>query len=87
MAGLETIPEQHVDGVSLMPLLTGEDDVDREANFWHYPHYSNQGGIPGSSIRAGDYKLIHFFEDDRLELYNLQEDISEEHNLADEQPE
>ena len=70
-----------------MPLLTGEDDVDREAIFWHYPHYGNQGGTPGSSIRAGDYKLIHFFEDDRLELYNLQEDISEEHNLADEQPE
>jgi len=87
MAGLEPIPEQHVDGVSQMPLLTGEDDVDREAIFWHYPHYGKQGGTPGSSIRAGDYKLIHFFEDDRLELYNLQEDISEEHNLADEQPE
>ena len=70
-----------------MPLLTGEDDVDREAMFWHYPHYGNQGGTPGSSIRVGDYNLIHFFEDDRLELYNLQEDISEEHNLADEQPE
>jgi hypothetical protein len=56
------------------------------AIFWHYPHYGKQGGTPGSSVRAGDYKLIEFFEDGRLELYNLREDIGEEHSLAEAQP-
>lgn len=82
MAGLDPIPEQHCDGVSLVPLLKGADALDREAIFWHYPHYGNQGGTPGSSVRAGDYKLIEFFEDGRLELYDLRKDISEEHNIA-----
>ncbi len=84
IADLPPSPAQHVDGVNLLPLFTGEKTLDREAIYWHYPHYGNQGGTPGSSIRAGDYKLIHFFEDDRLELYNLRDDLSEEHNLADE---
>ena len=57
--------------------------LDREAIFWHYPHYGNQGGTPGSSVRAGDCKLIEFFEDGRLELYNLANDIGEERNLAE----
>ena len=82
MAGLPLRPEQHVDGVSLLPLLKGAQTLEREAIFWHYPHYGNQGGTPGSSIRAGDYKLLHFFENDRVELYNLREDISEDYDLA-----
>ncbi|MFD0676608.1 MULTISPECIES: sulfatase [unclassified Paenibacillus] len=82
MAGLALSPEQHKDGCSLVPLLKGETRLDREAIFWHYPHYGNQGGTPGSSIRIGEFKLIEFFEDGRLELYNLKDDISEEHNLA-----
>jgi arylsulfatase A-like enzyme len=87
MAGLDLVPEQHCDGVSFAPLLKGAGSLDREAIFWHYPHYSNQGGTPGASVRRGDYKLIEFFEDGRLELYNLREDVSEESNLADKQPE
>ena len=86
MAGLDPLPDQHTDGVSLVPLLRGEGELDREAIFWHYPHYGNQGGTPGSSVRAGDFKLIEFFEDGRLELYNLCEDPGEEQNLAEEQP-
>ena len=86
MAGLDLIPEQHADGVSFLPLLKGGQKLDREAIFWHYPHYANQGGTPGSSVRIGDYKLIEFFEDGRLELYNLREDIGEDHNLANEKP-
>ena len=82
MAELPLRPQQHVDGVSLLPLLKGSQKLEREAIFWHYPHYGNQGGTPGSSIRAGDYKLIHFFEDDRIELYNLRDDIREDHDLA-----
>ncbi len=87
MAALEPMPEQHCDGVSLVPLLKGEGALDREAIYWHYPHYGNQGGTPGCSLRAGDYKLIEFFEDGRLELYNLREDVSEERNLAPDEPE
>jgi arylsulfatase A-like enzyme len=86
IAGLNLIPEQHTDGVSLLPLLKGGSHLDRPAIFWHYPHYGNQGGTPGSSVRMGDYKLIEFFEDGRLELYNLREDIGEDHNLAPEMP-
>jgi len=87
MAGLPLLPEQHVDGVSIMPLLNGAEKLDRDAIYWHYPHYGNQGGTPGSSIRMGDYKLIEFFEDGRLELYNLREDIEEKTNLASALPE
>jgi arylsulfatase A-like enzyme len=86
IAGLPLRPQQHTDGVSLVPLLKTGGSLDREAIFWHYPHYGNQGGTPGSSIRSGDFKLIHFFEDDRFELYNLREDIREDHNLAEEMP-
>jgi arylsulfatase A-like enzyme len=86
MAGLDLMPDQHCDGVSLVPLLKGGDSLDREAIFWHYPHYGNQGGRPGSSVRSGDYKLIEFFEDGRVELYNLREDIGEAHNLAQAKP-
>jgi arylsulfatase A-like enzyme len=86
MAGLDLLPEQHTDGLSLLPLLKGGHELDREAIFWHYPHYANQGGTPGSSVRMGDYKLIEFFEDGRLELYNLREDIGEDRNLANEKP-
>ena len=45
--------------------------------FWHYPHYSNQGGKPSSAIRKGDWKLVEFFEDGRRELFNLRDDPSE----------
>ena len=86
MAGLELMPEQHFDGVSLLPLLKGTGAVGREAIFWHYPHYGNQGGTPGSSVRWGDYKLIEFFEDGHVELYNLREDLGEEHDIAGDSP-
>jgi arylsulfatase A-like enzyme len=85
-AGLDLMPEQHCDGVSLLPLLKDAGTLDREAIFWHYPHYGNQGGTPGSSIRAGDHKLIEFFEDSHVELYNLREDIGEECDLTRAEP-
>ena len=86
MAELNAMPEQHRDGVSLVGVLKGEGGLDREAIYWHYPHYGNQGGTPGCSMRMGNYKLIEFFEDGRLELYNLRDDISEQNNLVAEQP-
>ena len=86
LADLDPIPAQHCDGTSIAPLMRGAESIEREAIFWHYPHYGNQGGTPGSSVRAGDYKLIEFFEDGRLELYNLRDDIGEERNLAEQMP-
>ena len=82
MAGLDPLPQQHVDGASMVPLLQGR-QADRErALFWHYPHYGNQGGSPACSMRLGDFKLIEFFEDGRRELYNLRQDIGEDRDLA-----
>jgi arylsulfatase A-like enzyme len=75
-----------IDGASLASVLRGGTAPRREALFWHYPHYSNQGGVPSGAVRAGDYKLIGFFEDGRLELYNLARDIGEARNLAASEP-
>ena len=86
IAGLPLLPEQHTDGVSFLPLLRGDAASERGAMFWHYPHYGNQGGTPGSSVRLGDWKLIEFFEDGRRELYHLRDDAGESHNLASEMP-
>jgi len=86
-AGLPARPEQHCDGVSLLPLLEGsQEPLEREGLFWHYPHYSNQGGTPGCSIRSGDWKLIEFFEGGKLELYNLREDVAETRDRSAELP-
>ena len=70
-AKLPLRPEQHRDGVSLMPVLRGRQRFPQRPIFWHYPHYSNQGGTPACAVRDGDWKLIEFFEDWHLELYHL----------------
>ena len=87
MAGLPLRPAQHADGVSLAPLLKGARTLGREALFWHYPHYSPQGGRPSGAVRAGGLKLIEFFEDSHVELYSLRDDVGEKHDLADKMPE
>lgn len=87
MASLPAKSEQHKDGVSLTPLLKGEKSLDRDALYWHYPHYSNQGGGPGGAVRSGDWKLIEWYEDGRLELYNLASDVGENQNVVDQHPE
>lgn len=84
-AGMPLDPEQHVDGRSLMPLLRGE-AWSRGPIFWHYPHYSNQGGTPAASMREGEWKLIEFFEDGRTELFNLREDPGEATELGGAEP-
>jgi len=86
IAHLPARAKQHCDGVSLVPLLKQTAALKREAIYWHYPHYGNQGGSPGSAVRAGRYKLIEFFEDGRLELYDLKQDIGEKNNLAGKMP-
>jgi arylsulfatase A len=86
LAGTDPKVYPQVDGVSLLSLLKGRSGFSRTNLFWHYPHYSNQGGKPGGAIRSGDFKLIEFYEDGRWELYNLKEDLSEQHNLAESMP-
>lgn len=72
-----------MDGLSFAPLLTGRaSDFSRDAIYWHYPHYGNQGGNPGSVIQEDGWKLIYFYEDQRIELYNLSNDIGERNDLA-----
>lgn len=95
MAGV-TKPSAHLlDGQSIVPLLKGAGDLERKAIFWHFPAYlqSNYGypgrwrTTPAGVVRCGDWKLIEFFEDGRLELYNLKEDVGEKNNLAEKIPE
>jgi len=87
LADLPLKPEQHLDGVSLKPFLQGEEPLKREALYWHYPHYSNQGGIPGGAIRMDDWKLIERFEDGSTRLYNLKTDLGEQTDLTAKHPE
>jgi arylsulfatase A-like enzyme len=87
LAGGRLPEEQICDGKSLVPLLLGETELDRDAIFWHYPHYGNQGGSPSAAIRMRQYKLIHFFGENKEELYNLENDIGEENDLVDQAPE
>lgn len=81
ITGLPARPQQHVDGVSFVPLLKGGTRPERPL-FWHYPHYSNQGGRPGGAVRLGSYKLIEWFEDIRVELFDVTKDIGEQRDLA-----
>jgi arylsulfatase A-like enzyme len=83
LAGVPLPSEQQVDGMSLVPLLEGRSDPDLAARdlFWHYPHYGNQGGEPSSIIRRGSWKLIHYYEDGRDELYNLDADPGEQKDV------
>lgn len=85
LAGVSTPPDVEIDGVSLLPAFAGQDMPERSI-FWHYPHYSNQGGTPSCAVRQGDYKLIETFEDNRLSLFNLRDDIGEQQDLAETHP-
>jgi arylsulfatase A-like enzyme len=86
MAGLPLRSEQHLDGVSFVPLLKGTGTPKREAICWHYPHYHGSGNRPSGAIRVGDFKLIEWYEDGQIELYNLQEDLGENNDLAARMP-
>jgi len=77
------------DGENLEPLLRGQGKLKRNELYWHYPHhqhYQKGGTMPYSAMRSGDWKLIEFFNDGTLELYNIREDIAEEKNLAGQFP-
>jgi arylsulfatase A-like enzyme len=86
-SGLPPKPDLHTDGVSIVPLLRGSKEPVHESLFWHFPHYGNHGAGPASSVREGDWKLIHWIEDDSVELFNLATDLSEKNNVAAQHPE
>jgi arylsulfatase A-like enzyme len=86
ITGSKPDPKQIVDGMSLLPLLKQTGDLKRQAIYWHYPHYNSNGNKPGGAIRAGDFKVIEFYEDGKLELYNLKHDIGEKNDLAAKMP-
>lgn len=84
VAGAVGDPGQALDGESILPLLTQTGKLGRDAIYWHYPHYHHSE--PAGAIREGRYKLLEFYEDGKLELYDLEKDIGEEHDLAAEMP-
>jgi arylsulfatase A-like enzyme len=71
-----------IDGVDLMPLLKGGESLSRDALYWHYPHYSNQGGFPSGAIRMGTWKMIERYEDGQVHLYDLSKDVGEREDLS-----
>lgn len=75
-------PPSPCDGMDITPVLRGASTLNRDALYWHYPHYAPQGGTPTGVIREGDWKLIEFFEDNHLELYNLKHDLGEQYDFA-----
>jgi len=81
LAGLPLRPKLHADGRSLLPELTGKKGKPRPL-YWHYPHYHGSTWKPGASIRERDWKLIKFYDQEKVELYNLKKDPSEKKDLA-----
>ncbi len=86
-AGLEPEPGEPLDGESLMPLLRQDGSLQREAIFFHYPNYAFHGANRlGGAIRRGDYKLIEFYDDGSVELYDLANDIGEQRDVSGQMP-
>ena len=76
-----------IDGKSITHLVKGE-NMARGPIYWHFPHYSNHGmQSPGGAIRDGDYKLLEYFENGSVQLFNLKDDIGEQDDLAKSNPE
>jgi arylsulfatase A-like enzyme len=94
LAGAQPPADHPLDGTSYLGLLKagGDGKLPRDAIYWHFPGYLGAGGdgwrtTPAGAIRAGDYKLLEFFEDGRLELYNLKDDLGQKIDLAKKEPE
>ncbi|MCG8581737.1 MAG: sulfatase [Bacteroidales bacterium] len=89
MAGANLLPAAHKDGVSFVQSITGNEQMNSDrAIYWHSPvsRPHATGDINCSAIRKGQYKLIDFYDIDKVELYDLSKDIGEQHDVSDEQP-
>ena len=86
IVGMKDKIKHKLDGRSLVPDFI--ENYKKELDlFWYYPHYSPQAKMPGAAIRSGKYKLIQFYDPEIVELYNLNEDVGENNNLAEKLPE
>jgi arylsulfatase A-like enzyme len=86
MLNIPALPDQHRDGKSFVPALKAE-DYDRGAVYWHFPHYSNHGfQSPNGAVRFGRYKLIEYYENGTVQLFDLENDIGEQNDLAGSHP-
>ena len=86
MVGASAVSSAPLDGSSLMPLLTGSGDLPRDALFWHFPHYHGSGNRPSGAVRMGRWKLLEWYEDGAVELYDLVADPGEREDLAGTEP-
>ena len=87
MLGFPLLPQQHKDGRSFVPALKGQ-VYDRGPIYWHFPHYSNHGyQSPGGAIRLGNYKLLEYYENGSVQLFDLETDLGEQNDLSSERPE
>lgn len=87
MVGIDRNATPQLDGVSLVPLLKGKATIKRDALNWHFPHYSNHGmQSPGGAIRSGRYKLLEYFENGSVQLFDLHNDPGEQHEISKERP-
>ena len=81
-------PYQHIDGVDLTPVLKKSGGLNRDAIYWHYPHYNRHPqNFPAGVVRADNWKLLQEFETGKLSLYDLTDDIGETRDLASRYPE
>jgi arylsulfatase A-like enzyme len=85
--GIKLPPDREIDGISLIPVLNQSDKLNRDALFWHFPHYRGKDVVPYSIIRSGDWKLIKRYQGKMYELFNLKSDLSETTDLSEKMPE
>lgn len=92
IAGINKTTFENIDGISIFPVLSHTDKLNREAIYWHYPHYHSSGIAPSGAVRKGDWKLIEWYDTtiasahQRFELFKLRDDPGESRNLADVYP-
>ena len=86
MLDLPALPDQHKDGRSFVPALKAQ-DYERGPIYWHFPHYSNHGyQSPNGAIRSGQYKLIEYYENGSVQLFDLEKDVGEQNDLSKAKP-
>lgn len=88
LAGIEKAESRVIDGKSLVPILSREpaEEFNRRTLYWHYPHYHGSGWKPGAAILEGNWKLIEFYHHEKMELYDIENDVGEKIDLADKMP-
>ena len=86
LCGLKLPKQSAFDGINLAPALIQSGAIIRDALYWHYPHYHPGGATPYGAVRAGDWRLVEFYETSKVELYHLKVDVGEKNDLAAAEP-